>query len=1545
MTAPFSTAVVEAELRWGNLDTELEARVLAATQKAAKAAQRYMDRVVLAAKAKVTIDQTQLNRDLKDAVKAAALTAPPIKLNADVRARLVGLAEFKADARTKLGKLTGLSVGVEGRLINLSEFKRDAQTRLDTITGLTVDVGLRLASGAVSLFRSNVRMEFAAAGIINADIGLRVTAAEVNRFKLELRTRLQTPPPTVNVNLALGDTAAYRAALAAATRPVNQNVNVDRNGGGLGGLVSGAAKLGAVTAAIAAIGGAAGVALGAVGALGVGIAGLAVAGGAIGATLAVGLNGVKDAFSALGAASDSAGADAEAQATAIASATKQVASAEKDVQRAKKDSRTAETDLTRARKDAAQQITDLNLALKGGVISEKEAVFDLRDAQRELAKGDFGDDPDGRAKAILRVEKAQQRLEEAQNSNNQLAAKTDDANKKGVEGSDLVVAAKDRVAEASERVADAQTAAAEAQAALAKASSSSSAAADKAAQALAKLSPNARAFVLAMRDLKPLTSDLKNTVQDNLFAGLASSFTTMAQTVLPAVKDGLGTVATSLNGLAQNFASFWSQAGNADALKTALSGVGGFITGLGPGLAQMTTGFLSLGQAFAPVAEQVGASLGGLLGQIGQAFTTAFGNGQLTQLFSTFATILDGLGPGLNALITGFITIGNTVGPVIGPLFKSLGETFAAIAPTLGQLGLAFGQALLPVLPVLANLFNSIGQAVLPIIEPLSKVAVILGETLAKSIDAIAPAIGPLAEAFGTILNAVAPIIPLVAEIIAQFVEALAPALTTIFEALTPVISQLVEELQPVFEAIAPVLAKVAGIFADAMAQAITALAPLLPPLFEAFGKLVEALLPLIPPLLQIGLQLLPPLVDILGAILPVVTTVIGIFTDLVNFLMPVLVPAIETIGKVFGTVFGAVGDVVELGMGVAKAGLDLFKEGFQKVADFLSPAVEAMGKVFTTLGDTIKSVWDGITKAIAIAVKAIGKILQKVEIPDWFPGPLAGKGLGTVGDALVTWGEAHGAATGGIATGAGRIIRRAGGGRLIGGPGDGKSDSILAMLGGNPIALSNREFISTEQAYKNGAPLLWALNNGWVPDPAFLSGMFGGGIPGFAGGGLLEPWPGEENLKPPAVVARRMIHKFWPSITDIGGYRADGGGYNDHPSGRALDIMTSDVSTGNQINDWLHANKDALGLNYTIYRQTYKSSDGSSNLMEDRGSPTANHMDHIHALFNPSDVNVNEIPAGVSIPSGAANTAAGPDTRTENQKIVDAIVAEGQAQGASPQDIQAAIATNLVEAEGGNPDHGPDGSVGSFQQRDFDEWTKGGTRDRMNPTDAARSFFEHYKQTDPSKTPGERAQEVQRSAYPDKYDQRMGDAAKLYEESIARGKSSSSSSSSSSTSASGDGQKVFVTNWPSSSSSLSSPLSSSAPSSVSSSPSMSSMSTSASSAIDGGWGGPWSMPTVDSFNNANQWAAQQDFAGQASSWAQDALKSITGEFTDMFGLRSLSDRGIDSAFTAARQASEIKVADTVNFYGVNDPNAIADANARMLRDRMNPVTNTYRNG
>ena len=50
----------------------------------------------------------------------------------------------------------------------------------------------------------------------------------------------------------------------------------------------------------------------------------------------------------------------------------------------------------------------------------------------------------------------------------------------------------------------------------------------------------------------------------------------------------------------------------------------------------------------------------------------------------------------------------------------------------------------------------------------------------------------------------------------------------------------------------------------------------------------------------------------------------------------------------------------------------------------------------------------------------------------------------------------------------------------------------------------------------------------------------------------------------------------------------------------------------------------------------------------------------------------------------------------------------------------------------------------------------------------------------------------------------------------------------------------------------------------------------------------------------ANAWAADQDFGTQASDWGTDAAKEIVGQFTDPFGLSSLSDRAIDDLRTAA---------------------------------------------
>ena len=65
---------------------------------------------------------------------------------------------------------------------------------------------------------------------------------------------------------------------------------------------------------------------------------------------------------------------------------------------------------------------------------------------------------------------------------------------------------------------------------------------------------------------------------------------------------------------------------------------------------------------------------------------------------------------------------------------------------------------------------------------------------------------------------------------------------------------------------------------------------------------------------------------------------------------------------------------------------------------------------------------------------------------------------------------------------------------------------------------------------------------------------------------------------------------------------------------------MTGDP-IGTEVNDWLHREKNALALGYTIWKQIFKAAGGAGNLMEDRGSPTQNHMDHVHALFNDNGV------------------------------------------------------------------------------------------------------------------------------------------------------------------------------------------------------------------------------------------------------------------------------------------------------------------------------------
>jgi uncharacterized protein YraI len=104
-----------------------------------------------------------------------------------------------------------------------------------------------------------------------------------------------------------------------------------------------------------------------------------------------------------------------------------------------------------------------------------------------------------------------------------------------------------------------------------------------------------------------------------------------------------------------------------------------------------------------------------------------------------------------------------------------------------------------------------------------------------------------------------------------------------------------------------------------------------------------------------------------------------------------------------------------------------------------------------------------------------------------------------------------------------------------------------------------------------------------------------------------------EDGLTPDAIRVHRAVCHRYPQFTSFLGLRSSSG-Y--HGEGRALDCMISNTTVGWDAANWLRANASKLGVMEVIYRQqiwtVQRSSDGWRS-MEDRGSPTANHMDHVH--------------------------------------------------------------------------------------------------------------------------------------------------------------------------------------------------------------------------------------------------------------------------------------------------------------------------------------------
>lgn len=325
----------------------------------------------------------------------------------------------------------------------------------------------------------------------------------------------------------------------------------------------------------------------------------------------------------------------------VVRAQEQVADAHEAVIDAQEAQAQTARDVAQANADAAQRVAD---AVRDGAERQAEAAQRVADAERSAAE-------------------QRQAAEEALADARRNAARQNE--------------------EAAEAVADAEQRLADAREDAARQAAASTAGTNAYAEALAKLSPNARAFVEQIKALRPEWEAMQRSVQDKFFAGFAQEVRELAGKYIPVLKDGMGGVAEAMNRMAIYASDALLDPKVVGAVATIFENTALFIDNARTSLGDFLSGFLQLGaigSEYLPVIgtwladiaarfrEWVETSPQGVREFIDNALT-GFRDlwGILTNVWDTISLVLQGLGGGEGG--EGFLA-----------LMKSLSQTIRDIA-------------------------------------------------------------------------------------------------------------------------------------------------------------------------------------------------------------------------------------------------------------------------------------------------------------------------------------------------------------------------------------------------------------------------------------------------------------------------------------------------------------------------------------------------------------------------------------------------------------------------------------------------------------------------------------------------------------------------------------------------------------------------------------------------------------------------------------------------------------------------------------------------
>lgn len=484
------------------------------------------------------------------------------------------------------------------------------------------------------------------------------------------------------------------------------------------------------------------------------------------------------------------------------------------------------------------------------------------------------------------------------------------------------------------------------------------------AEALKKLAPSARAFVLEVQKIKPAFDAIKLATQQKMFAGLSSVIQPLAKTYLPITARLFGDIATEVNAAAKSAAAFALQGDTAQRVTGTVGSITAAFHNLVPAITPVISALLDITRVGATFLPGFSAGLASTAQGIAENIRQAADSGALAAFFQraidtvrTLGQILVQFGSGLGAIfraaeaagggfLNNLLEIGKAFNQFVSSaqgqqaligFFTAMRAVLAAVMPVIQAVATVIGTTLAPILGQVAT---TIGPALVPVVQAIG-----------AGFQAAQPGIIAFAQGLAEFLRAAAPLIT----IVGQLAGILGGALGQILRALAPVATKLADAISKGLGTIMPQLEPIISSLATALAGLIESLLPLVP----VFLELLAAVLPILPPLVNLISTILPPLISLVQALMPIITALAAILTALLppvaavaRVILDILIPPIKLIAAIVAQVAGVVADV--------------FRAMSSTVTTILS-----------VLGSLISAIWGSIFAIFTGAVNAIGSFVR----------------------------------------------------------------------------------------------------------------------------------------------------------------------------------------------------------------------------------------------------------------------------------------------------------------------------------------------------------------------------------------------------------------------------------------------------------------------------------------------------------------------------------------------------------------------------------------